>query len=79
MRQFFSLKDLLLPLLLRPRIAMFVKWSVYSILVFNFALYVIDDIGAYRSSLADDAALSDVLETFSTTIDTIACWVWCFY
>ncbi|MFK8018138.1 MAG: hypothetical protein AB8B86_00045 [Pseudomonadales bacterium] len=72
MRQFFSLKDLLLPLLLRPRIAMFVKWSVYSILVFNFVLYVIDDIGAYRSSLAADAALSDVLETFSTTIDTIA-------
>lgn len=72
MQQSFSLKNLLLPLLLRPRVAMFVKWSVYSILVFNFVLYVIDDIGAYRSSLAPDASLSDVLETFSTSIDTIA-------
>lgn len=71
-QQFFSLKDILGPLLARPKVAAIVKWSVYGILTFNFVLYVIDDVGAYRSSLAPDASIGDVLEVFSTTIDTIA-------
>ncbi len=67
-----SLKTLLLPLLQHPTIAAIIKWSVYGILVFNAIIYLMDDIGAYRSSIGAGASFADVLETFSTTIDTMA-------
>ena len=70
--QGFSLKQILLPLLLHPKIAMAVKWSVYSILLYNFTVFIQDNLNAYNNSLAADAKLSDILETFSDTIDTLA-------
>ncbi|MFK7734370.1 MAG: hypothetical protein AB8B48_22290 [Pseudomonadales bacterium] len=69
-----SLKTLLLPLLQHPTIAAIIKWSVYGILVFNGVIYVLDDIGAYQSSIGADASFADVLETFATSIDTAA-WI----
>ncbi|MFK8020961.1 MAG: hypothetical protein AB8B86_14420 [Pseudomonadales bacterium] len=70
--QGFSLKRILLPLLSHPKIAMAVKWSVYSILLYNFTVFIQDNLSAYNNSLAADASLSDILETFSDTIDTLA-------
>lgn len=70
--RYVSLKTLLLPLLRHPIIAAILKWSVYGILVFNGIIYVLDDIGAYQSSIGSDANFADILETFATSIDTIA-------
>ena len=68
----FQVKRWLVPLLVRPRIAQAVKYTVYGGLLIAFIGYIQDDLLAYRSSLPDDAALLDVVLGFSTTIDTIA-------
>ncbi len=68
----FSLNTALIPLLAHPKVAAVIKWSVYGILTFNFVLYLQDDLLAYRSSVAKDAPISELLETFATTIDTVA-------
>lgn len=71
-RSSLTIESLLVPLLTRPRIAQFIKWSVYLALVVNFAIYARDDWLAYQSALANDAPWSDIFEQFSTTIDTLA-------
>jgi hypothetical protein len=71
-RPSFTIKSLLVPLLTRPRVAQFIKWTVYLALIINFGVYAYDDWMAFESSLASDAPWSDVLEKFSTTIDMIA-------
>jgi hypothetical protein len=68
----YSIKRVLLPLLAHPRVALLLKWFVYSWLFINFVQYVLDDIHAFNSSLAADAALADIILTFRTTIDTAA-------
>jgi hypothetical protein len=70
----FSIKSMLIPLLRRPRVSQFVKWSVYSLLIVNFGVYFYDDWMAYQQSIAAGAPLSEVLETFATTID-MAAWL----
>lgn len=65
----FTIKSLLIPLLTRPRVAQFIKWSVYSALLINFGVYVYDDTLAYMAALADDASWSDIFTQFSTSID----------
>jgi hypothetical protein len=72
--QRLSLKSLLIPLLKQPRVAQLVKWSVYLLLLFNFGIYALDDWQVYNASLAADASLNKILETFATTID-MAAWV----
>lgn len=70
--QGFSLKRILAPLLTRPKVALAVKCVVYGILLYNFNQFFQDNVSAYTNSLAADARLSDILETFSDTIDTLA-------
>jgi hypothetical protein len=70
----FTLKSMLIPLLRKPKVAQFVKWSVYSLLLVNFVVYMIDDWQAYNASLSDSAAINKILETFSDSID-MAAWV----
>jgi len=68
----FTIKSMLVPLLTHPRVAQFVKWSVYTLLTINFILYFYDDFMVYRASLANDAPWSDLFVTFATSIDVIA-------
>ena len=70
----FSIKSLLVPLLTHPRVAQFIKWTVYLALIVNFGVYIYDDYWAYKSAVADDAPLSEIFEQFSTTID-MAAWL----
>lgn len=70
----YTLKSMLIPLLKKPRVAQIVKWSVYSLLLVNFVVYMIDDWQAYRAALADSAGMDKILETFSDSID-MAAWV----
>ena len=70
----FTIKSFLIPLLTRPRIAQIIKYSVYSWLVVDFGLYVIDDYLAYRAALPENALLADILQQFSTSID-MAAWL----
>ena len=65
----FTIKSLLVPLLTHPRVAQFIKWTIYLALVFNFGIYGYDDWMAYKSALATDAPWSDIFEQFATTID----------
>jgi hypothetical protein len=73
-RRPFTIKSFLIPLLTRPRIAQIIKYAVYSWLVINFGLYVIDDYVAYRAALPENALLADILQQFSTSID-MAAWL----
>ena len=68
----FSIKRILVPLLTRPRVAQFIKWTVYAGLFINFAFYLNDDLLAMRASLADSAGWAETAETFVTSIDTVA-------
>ena len=68
----FTIKSLLVPLLMRPRVSQIVKWTVYLALIFNFGVYFYDDWMAYKSVLAPGAPWADTFEQFATTIDTIA-------
>jgi len=70
----FTIKSLLVPLLMRPRVAQTIKWTVYLALIINFGVYVYDDWMAYQRTLADDAPWSDIFEQFATTIN-IAAWL----
>jgi len=70
----YTLKSILVPLLRKPKVAQFVKWSVYSLLLVNFVVYMIDDWQAYSAALSDSAAINKILETFSDSID-MAAWV----
>jgi len=65
---------MLVPLLTHPRVAQFVKWSVYTLLTINFFLYFYDDFMVSRAALATDAPWSEFFETFATTID-MAAWL----
>ncbi len=67
-------KSLLVPLLTRPRVAQFVKWTVYLALTINFGVYAYDDWMAYQRALAPGAPWSDIFEQFATTID-MAAWL----
>ena len=68
------IKSFLIPLLTRPRIAKVIKYSVYFALIVNFGFYVSDDYLAFKAALPENAPLADIIQQFSTTIDTIA-WV----
>jgi len=70
----FGLDSFLIPLLKRPKIAQAIKWSVYALLVINWVAFIVDDWQAYVSSLDATAPLSELIESFSTTIDMTA-WV----
>ena len=70
----FLVKRWLVPLLVRPRVAHAIKYIVYAGLLLMFASYIRDDLLAFRSTLPPDAALLDVILTFSTTIDMFG-WV----
>jgi len=70
----FTIKQILLPLLAHPKIAFILKWSVYTFLFVNFVLYIQNDLLAWRSSLPEDASLSDHVQSFATTID-VAAWL----
>ena len=70
----FMIKSFLIPLLTRPRIAKVIKYSVYFALIVNFGFYVSDDYLAFKAALPENAPLADIIQQFSTTIDTIA-WV----
>ena len=72
--QSFTIKSLLVPLLMRPRVAQLIKWAVYLALIINFGVYVYDDWMAYQRALAPGAPWSDIFEQFSTTID-MAAWL----
>jgi hypothetical protein len=71
---YLQIKRWLVPLLVRPRVAHVVKYTVYAGLLLMFASYIRDDLLAFRSTLPPDAALLDVVFNFSTTIDMFA-WV----
>ncbi|MBQ61648.1 MAG: hypothetical protein CMQ19_06180 [Gammaproteobacteria bacterium] len=70
----YSLETLLVPLLRRPKVAHFVKWSVYSLLLVNFGVYITDDWQVYQASLSSDAPLDAIFETFADTID-MGAWI----
>jgi len=69
-----TVKSLLLPLLMRPRITQYIKWIVYLSLIVNFGIYIYDDWIAYISAMASDALWFKVVEQFSTSID-MAAWL----
>ena len=66
---FLQVKRWLVPLLVRPRVAHAIKYTVYAGLLLMFASYIRDDLLAFRSTLPPDASTLDVILTFSTTID----------
>ena len=69
----FSLDSFLIPLLKRPRIAQAIKRTVYFLLVINWIAFIVDDYQAFKSSLVFvTAPWSEVIESFSTTIDMSA-------
>lgn len=70
----FTIKSFLVPLLTRPLVAKVIKYSVYFALIVNFGFYVTDDYLAFRAALPENAPLADILQQFSTTIDTVA-WI----
>lgn len=72
--QSFTIKSLLVLLLMRPRVAQFIKWVVYLALIVNFGVYVYDDWMAYQRALAPGAPWSDIIGQFATTID-VAAWL----
>ncbi|MEM7196687.1 MAG: hypothetical protein AAF402_17310 [Pseudomonadota bacterium] len=67
-----SLNFVLSKLLGHPRATQTIKWIVYGALLINFSIYVSDDFRAYQSSLPAGAPWSQILEKFSTTVDTAA-------
>ena len=69
-----TIKSLLVPLLTHPRVAHFIKYTVYISLLINTGFYVLDDIQALALSLPPDAPLIDVMTRFSTSVDMLA-WV----
>jgi hypothetical protein len=69
-----TIKRFLVPLLTHPRVAQFIKYTVYCSLVINFFLYGRDDYIAWQSSMAPGAPLSEIITQFSTTID-MAAWL----
>jgi hypothetical protein len=71
---YLQIKRWLVPLLLRPRVAHAIKYTVYAGLLLMFASYIRDDLLAFRSTLPPDASVLDVILTFSTTIDMLG-WV----
>jgi hypothetical protein len=68
----FTIKSLLVPLLMRPHVAQVIKWTVYMALIVNFGVYFYDDWMAYKSVLAPGAPWADRFEQFPDTIDMIA-------
>ena len=70
----FTIKTFLVPLLTRPKVAMFIKYTVYLFLLINFALYIQDDYLAFKFALPPGAPMADILEQFSTSID-MAAWL----
>ena len=67
----FTIKSMLVPLLTRPRVAQFVKWSVYTLLTINFFFYFYDDFTVYKAAVANDAPWSEFFVSFATTIDVV--------
>ncbi len=68
----FTLEAFLIPLLKQPKIAQTIKWTVYGLLVINLIAFIVDDYQVFISTLDDSAALSELIESWSTTIDMIA-------
>jgi hypothetical protein len=69
-----TIKRLLVPLLTHPKVAQFVKNTVYLGLIFNFGLYIMDDYTAWRVALPPGSPLPEIIKMFSTSIDTAA-WI----
>ena len=69
-----QVKRWLVPLLVRPRVAHTIKYTVYAGLLLMFASYIRDDLLAFHSTLPPDASWLDIILTFSTTIDMFG-WV----
>ncbi|MFT5132852.1 MAG: hypothetical protein ACI9SC_001320 [Gammaproteobacteria bacterium] len=63
---------MLVPLLTRPRVAQFIKYTVYLSLMANLLIYLVDDYQAMLSALPENAPLMDLYTRFSTSIDTAA-------
>ena len=68
----FTIKSMLVPLLTHPRVAQFVKWSVYTLLTVNFFFYFHDDFTVYKAAVANDAPWSEFFVSFATSIDVVA-------
>ncbi len=69
-----TIKSLLVPLLTHPKVAQFVKYTVYLGLLINFGFYVVDDYTAWKAALSPESPLSESIMQFSTTIDMSA-WI----
>lgn len=67
-----AVNSFLIPFLTRPRIARFVKYSVYTALLINGGFYLTDDYLALQAALPDNAVWTDVLQRFATSVDTLA-------
>ncbi len=70
--QSFTIKSLLVPLLIRPHVAQAAKWTVYLSLIINFGVCAYDDWMAHQRALAPGAPWSDIFEQYATTIDMVA-------
>lgn len=68
----FTIKSMMVPLLTHPRVAQFVKWSVYTLLTVNFFFYFYDDFTVYKAAVANDAPWSEFFVSFATSIDVVA-------
>ena len=66
--QSFTIKSLLV----RPRVAQAVKWTVYLALIINFGVCAYCDWMAHQRALAPGAPSSDIFEQYAATIDTMA-------
>jgi hypothetical protein len=69
-----TIRGLLVPLLTHPRVSQAIKYFVYGALMINFGFYVSDDWMAFNSALGPDATFAEIVQIFSTSIDTAA-WV----
>jgi hypothetical protein len=70
----FTVKSFLVPLLMRPRIAKIIKYTVYFSLIVNFGFYFNDDYLAFHAALPENAPLADIMQQFTTSID-MAAWI----
>lgn len=56
------------------RLQQIFKWTVYSLLIINFVLYVIDDWGFSQHTLSDTSTLLDKVSAFATSI-AVGAWL----
>ena len=74
LRRPFTVKSMLVPLLTHPRIARFIKYTVYISLLINFGFYFAYDYQAFHASLPENADVADIMQRFATSID-MAAWL----